>query len=199
MKLPTPVSGTFEKCPPGNHLATCYEVIDLGTQTIESPKFGTQVKHQIWIGWETPNEMMEDGRPFVIGRKYTFSMSDKAAFRKHLESWRGRPFSDSDYDNFLVENLIGAGCFLNVVHTSNGDRTYANIEAVAALPKGTKAAELINDRVFFSLDPDEFDADVYGGLSDYFKEIIARSPEFKAIGKTQKATVADEDEDDSPF
>jgi hypothetical protein len=206
MKLPTPTSGSFEKCPPGNHLATCYEVIDLGTQTIESKQYGTNTRHQIWIGWEIPNETMEDGRPFVIGRKYTFSMSDKSAFRKHLESWRGKPFSDADYETFLVENLIGAGCFLNVVHSTNGDKTYANIEAVAALPKGTKAAELINDRVFFSLDPDEFDQDVFNGLSEYFQGLIQQSPEWQALkGKKpmiERVTVPAEPsghDDETPF
>ena len=51
MKMPVPASGEgFERCPAGNHLAVCYEVIDLGTQ---EANFNKEVKHQrkVWIGF----------------------------------------------------------------------------------------------------------------------------------------------------
>jgi len=180
MKLPeASASGTFEKCPPGNHVAVCYEVIDMGTQ---ETSFGE--KYQVWIGWETPEEKMEDGRPYVIGKRYTFSMNEKANLRQDLESWRGKPFKDEELGaggSFEVQNLIGQGCLLNVVHVDKGENTYANIQTVAPLPKGMKSPPLTNDRTFLCLDPSEFDRDTFDGLSDRMKETITKAPEFSAL------------------
>lgn len=204
MRLPTPAAGTFEKCPAGNHLATCYEVIDLGTQAVKTMD-GERMKRQIWIGWETPHELMEDGRPFVIGRKYTLSGHEKSSLRKDLESWRGKAFSTEDFGSFQIEKLIGKSCFLNVVHTQNGDKTYANISSVAALPKGTASVEPVNAPVYFSLDAEDFAATVLEGLSEYFQGVITSSPEYAALtGKPARATVPPADSgsdegDETPF
>lgn len=177
MKLPENTSGgTFEKCPAGNHLAVCYEVIDLGTQ---ETNYG--MKRQVWIGWETPHEQMEDGRPYVIGKPYTFSANEKSTLRQHLEAWRGRPFKDKELAEFEVQSLIGRGCFLNVVHNERDDRTYANIQSVAQLPKGTEAPEPVNEKLFFCMEPGEFDPKVFDKLSDRMKDKICKSPEFAKV------------------
>ena len=183
MKMPVPVSGEgFERCPAGNHLAVCYEVIDLGTQ---ESTFNNEVKkaRKVWIGWETPHETMEDGRPFVIGRRYTLSGHEKSTLRKDLESWRGKSFTDEEFgaEGFDIQSVIGKACFLNVVHNEKGDKTYSNIASIAALPKGTTTPELINSQVYFSLDPVDFDHEVYNALSDRMKETIAASPEFQKL------------------
>lgn len=180
MKLPKAPTSTFEKCPEGNHIAVCYEVLDLGTQEMN---FQGEVKHKhmIWIGWETPDEQMDDGRPYVIGKRYTLSSHEKSTLRKHLESWRGKRFTDDELESFDIANLIGAGCLLNVVHSENDGRTYANIEAVARLPKGTTAPPLVNDATYLSLEPDAFDANVFAGLSERMQETIAQSPEYHSL------------------
>lgn len=195
MFLPEPAAaGGFEKCPEGNHLAVCYEVLDLGTQ---ETNYNGETKRQrkIWVGWETPSELMEDGRPFVIGMRYTFSSHEKSTLRKHLESWRGRKFTDEEVSKFNIESVIGKGCFLNVIHAEKGDRTYANIGTVAALPKGTETPPLTNPATFLSLDPNEFDEAVFNSLSDRMKETIRQSPEFADLTKVN----AGETDGDSPF
>ena len=204
MKLPKPTEGSFEPAPAGNHLAVCYRLVDLGTQ--ESPMYGA--KHQILIGWELTDCMMDDGRPFVIGRRYTLSSHEKARLRHDLESWRGKRFEDRDFGPdgaFDIRNVIGVGCFLNVVHSDHDGKTYANIEAVAALPKGTPAPTLANSPVYLSLDQGEFDSDVFNGLSDRMRETIAASPEFQALQPRRKAgpvtvpQIDETDDNDSPF
>ena len=193
MKMPEPKAGDFERCPPGNHLAVCYEVIDLGTQ---ETVFQNEVKQQrkVWIGWETPHEAMSDGRPFVIGKRYTLSGHEKGNLRKDLESWRGKAFADSDFgDNgFKIESVIGKACFLNVVHTEKDGKTYANIVSIASLPKGTTAPPLTNASVYVSLEPDEFDAVAFDSLSDRMKEVVSASPEYQAIvaGKSETKPAA---------
>lgn len=186
MKMPTVESGgTFEKCPEGNHLAVCYEVIDLGTQ--ETTWEGeTKRQRKIWIGWETASEQMEDGRPFVIGRRYTFSSHEKSTLRKDLESWRGKKFSDEDIAKFDLKDLLGCACFLNVVHSTKGDRTYANISTVAALPKGTTTPELVNSKTYLSLDIDEYEPDVMNLLSDRMAETVKASPEWQALNAAEE-------------
>lgn len=199
MKLPKSAKSSFEKCPEGNHIAVCYEVLDLGTQEVtfsgESKK-----KRMIWIGWETPDEIMSDGRPYVIGKRYTLSSHEKSTLRKHLESWRGKRFTEDELETFDIKNLIGVGCLLNVVHSEHDGNTYANIEAVARLPKGTQAPSLTNIPVYVSLEPGAFNAAEFNSLSDRMQETIAASPEYQEL--CHGATAADEfteTEADSPF
>src|SRR6185295_11438565 len=107
MQIPRPNETEFELAPAGTHMAVCYRVIDLGTQSgtyMGKPKS----QHKILVSWELPDEKMKDGRPFTIGQRYTWSMSEKATLRKHLEAWRGVPFTDADFgvDGFDVKNII---------------------------------------------------------------------------------------------
>ena len=90
MKLPKNDSKVYQIVPAGNHLAVCFSVVDLGTQEIE---YQGEIKrqHKIRISWELVDELMEDGRPFVVSQKYTLSSFEKATLMQHLNSWRGRP------------------------------------------------------------------------------------------------------------
>ena len=196
MKLPKNETHEFEIAPAGNHLAVCYMVVDLGTQTI-SWEGQQKEQHKIQIAWELPNERMGDGRPFIISNRYTFSTYDRAKFRQHLESWRGVPFQDSDFgeDGFDVKNIIGKGCLLNLIHNAKGDKTYCNIASIAALPKGTATPELENDSVYFDLqNPDH---NVFDQLSEWLQETISKSPEFKLL--TAKAPADTDPNSEIPF
>ena len=107
MKMPEPeVKADFEMCPAGAHLAVCYQVIDLGTQ-LTNYQGKEKQQRKVFIGWELPNELMEDGRPFVVGKRYTFSSYERATLRMHLESWRGSKFSDDEISGFNIRNLLG--------------------------------------------------------------------------------------------
>ena len=180
MKLPQPNGAEFEKAPEGNHVAVCYRVIDIGTQVVE---YKGQTKHQrkVQVSWELSDELMEDGRPFTIHNRYTWSMHEKSNLRAHLEAWRGKKFADSDFgdDGFDVENLLGKCCMLQIVHSESG---YANIAAVAAMPKGQpKEKETVNDRVLLSLEPSEFDGNVMNALSESLQDAIRNSPEYQSL------------------
>ena len=74
MHIPAPNDKQFELPPAGTHLATCYRVVDLGTQ---NSNYMGQVKrqHKILLSWELPDELMADGRPFTIGQRYTWSIT----------------------------------------------------------------------------------------------------------------------------
>ena len=113
MHLPKPTQGggDFEPAPEGLHPAVCTSVIDLGTQErINTFKGGiTEKRREIMIRWELDTETpMADGRPFIISRRYPFSMHEKAKLREHLEGWRGKKFVEADFgpEGFTLDKLL---------------------------------------------------------------------------------------------
>lgn len=173
--------GNFELAPEGAHSAVCYRVIDLGTQQgdyMGQPKR----QHKILINWEMPGALMTDGRPFSIGRKYTFSSSTKSALRQDLESWRGKPFTEADLSGapgaFDIKNLLGAPCLLNVVHEVKQTGTFANIRSIMRLPKEMAKPKPVNAFVYFSLADRPFNRAVFDALSENMRALIAKSPEY---------------------
>lgn len=177
MHMPENTGGDFQSCPAGNHVAVCYRVLDLGTQKSD---FQGQVsmKRKVLITWEIPDELMDDGRPFSVSKKYTFSSHEKATFRKDLESWRGVPFQDSDFGpgGFDIKNLLGKGCMLNVIHEEKGDKTYTNIASIARMPKGMNAPAPVNAITYFTLEKPDWA--IYDALSQGLRDQIAKSPEY---------------------
>lgn len=205
--LPAPDDKQFETTPQGNHIAVCYRVIDLGTQQVE---WQGQIKHQrkVLISWEIPDEKMADGRPFTIGQKFTWSMSEKANLRATLESWRGKAFTEADFgpQGFDIMNIIGVGCMVNVVHAHKNGKTYANIASVAKLPKGVEAPGPSNPRNFVWLSREEFVQANFDSLSDSLKAQIQQSPEFKALSDPENIvhsgsarTLEDMESEEIPF
>lgn len=184
MSIILPEENKFELTPAGTHVATCYRVLDIGTQLVEY-KGESKKQHKIMISWELTDEKMEDGRPFSIHKQYTLSSNDKAQLRKDLQSWRGVPFSDEDFGKFDIGVLIGKSCLVGIVHTASNGTTYANITSIMKLPKGTNAPALINATVYFSLN--DFNQDIYDGLSENIKAKIAKSPEYQSIKGADKA------------
>jgi hypothetical protein len=176
--IPEESSGSYEKCPEGNHVAVCCSIVDLGTQ--HSEKYNTD-QRKILIEWEVSGEVKEDGTPFYIDQIYTFSMNEKAALRRDLESWRGVKFSKEDFGRFELSNVLGVGCMLNVVWAESGDKVYANIASIARLPKGMAAPSLIARRRCLSLEPGEFDSDEMSGLREPILAKIKESPEFQRL------------------
>ena len=185
-QLPQPNDRDFTPLPAGAHAAICYRVIDLGTQetTWESK---TKQTHQILVGWEIPDETMDDGRPFTIGQVYTWSMGEKAKLRAHLEAWRGKAFEENDFrptdqGGFNIRKIVGVPCMLTVVHSTKNGNTYANVAGVAKMPKGMMVpGSSVNPLAFIWLSPDEFSKHDFEALSEKLKIKIAKSPEYQAL------------------
>lgn len=139
--------GEFELSPQGTFAARCYMVVDLG---IQDTTFGP--KHKIRVGWELPTELMKDGRPFVIGKEYTASLHKDSALAQDLVSWRGKSFTDAELVGFDLFKVLGAPCMLTVIHNVKGDKTYANVKSVSALPRGVTVGHQVNESVSYSLE-----------------------------------------------
>ncbi len=122
---------SYKPAPDGSHAAVCCDVIDLG----EIAGFGGKVQHKIEIAWQI-DEPRDDGKRYVVKRRYTNSLHEKATLRKDLESWRGRAFSEEELRGFDLENLLSAPALINIVHQTRDGSTYANVAGIMKLPKG---------------------------------------------------------------
>jgi hypothetical protein len=128
-------SKNYTPAPEGTHHAVCVDVIDKGMQPNKFKDGALQ--HKIDVAWQL-SETRDDGKRFVVYKRYTLSLNEKANLRKDLESWRGKPFTREEEMGFDVEKLIGVNCLLNVVHKQNADKTktFANVVSVMPLLKG---------------------------------------------------------------
>lgn len=196
MKLPS-LTPNYVPLSAGTHSAVCFQVLDFGTQE-DLYEGKTTIKPKIWLGFEVPSELKSDGEPFVIGREYTFSSSERSTFRKHLQAWRGKPFEDSDFGpegSFDVENLIGVGCLISVEHNKN---ERAVITSIMAMPKGAVAPVAKTPRSFLDMSG-SFDVEVYNSLPEWMQERIAQSPEFREAAPALAGSAASEADDATPF
>lgn len=130
--------------PEGNHLAICYSVVDAGTHA-ETGKFGTKTHHKIKVSWELPEETHtfkeERGpEPFSVHRTYNFTTDEKGNLRRDLEAWRGKKFTAEELNSFELFDLVGVPCMVTVVHNNADGKTYANISAIAPVPKAMKGS-----------------------------------------------------------
>ena len=193
--------GDFTPAPAGTHSAICYQVIDLGMQTGSYAGKITR-RRQVLLTFELCEEPMKDGRPFSISKFYTLSLNEKATLRHDLESWRGRPFTAEELDGFDLKRVIGVPCLVTIVHEQNSEgRTRAKINNVAAPMKGMARPAQVNPPVSFDID--EWNDDVYAGLTEFVKKTIMASEEYIVRTAPENGHVPGRDEvpsdDDIPF
>lgn len=196
-----PEGGTFKPVPEGVHQAVCFRIIDLGTQVSEY-QGKEKIQRKILVSWEFPHEL-KDGfttkageeippRPYAIHQKYTFSFFERSRLRQDLESWRGRAFTEADFngppDGFHLAKLLGVNCQINVIHNESNGNTYANIKALMPLAKGMPKVEATDPPIYFDMTSAEtFEQEVFDGLWDTIKETISISPEFRQLVTTKAA------------
>ena len=166
----------YDPVPAGSYRAVCVWVIDLGTQ--DTVYQGVRkAKHQVLLTFELADELMEDGRPFVLSRTFTASLHENAGLRAFLDGWRGRKFTEQELEGFDLKNILGKPALVSVGHNESGDRIYANLNAAVKLPKGMTAPEKThNELVAFDCDMKQIPA----GLPDWIKNKIRQSAEFQA-------------------
>jgi hypothetical protein len=128
----------FPTAPEGSFAAVCVDEIDLGKQ---QSNWNGETRERVMcrLVWQIDEEDA-DGNLFLVKQDYTASLDEKAKLRKTLQSWRGRQFTPTELSGFDLENVVGSGCMLTIVH-NQGSRggTFANVEVVTKLPKGMVA------------------------------------------------------------
>ncbi len=120
--------GDFTPAPEGLHHSVCIDAVDLG---MVDGNFGK--KRMVSLAWQT-KQVMDNGKPYLIIKRYGATLHPKSKLRADLESWRGRKFTEDEAVEFDLEKLIGANCQLMIIHNVKDGNTYANVASIVAAP-----------------------------------------------------------------
>src|SRR5215471_4908565 len=121
--------GALEVPEEGNHTAVCVALIDLGHQLRRKYQSAEEEwQPMLYLAWELVDL---DGRP-LVGRDFKLSLHEKSGLRHFIEQWIGKLADGADFD---LISLAGRACLLNVVHETEGERTFVRIEGASPLPK----------------------------------------------------------------
>jgi hypothetical protein len=200
--------GSFTPVPPGMHLARCYRIVDLGTQTSEY--MGTTKKlPKVMLQFEVHSEdetgsplVTAKGEPMSISKNYTASLSDMSTLRKDLTTWRGRDFTAEELGHFELEKILGQWAMISVTKSvGNNGKEYTNIANINPVPANIKKAGLPephNQAQMFTIT--NADMDLFNSFSEGLRNKIASSPEWQSRTTTHASSFKDDPlEDDVPF
>lgn len=136
----------FERLAPGMYGAVCCNVVDVGVHEQEYNGAKKDV-HQVYICFEVDKLMTQGeyaGKPFMVSKRFTLSLHEKADLAKTLEQWFGKTLTpEQRKDGIDLEKCIGKLCTLNLVQTQKGDKTYTNISAVLPMLPGAKVLKIV--------------------------------------------------------
>jgi hypothetical protein len=182
--------GNFKRVPAGSHIARCFSVADLGTQTT-SGQYGVTTNRKIRLAWEIfgedennePLTIDVDGvaMPMTINKTYTLSLGEKASLRKDLSAWRGRDFTEEELKGFNVTSVLGIYCMLNVTVSDSNGKTYSNVAGISPLHKSMAKPDPVHKNQVFDLD--NVDLDIFHSFHEKLQEYIKQSPEWGAFAK----------------
>ena len=139
---------------PGVYTGIASAIIDLGIQ--ENTLFGNKQRKAIII-WNIVGETVkvnDEILPRVMSKEYTMSLGEKSTLRKDLEAWRGKPFTAEELNGFDLKDILNVPCQLQINQQDRNGKTYVNIAAIMAIPKGMKV-EPIADTYVFDVDDKE--------------------------------------------
>ena len=161
MKAPKSSGKNFPITKAGSYLAVCYTIVDLGTH--EDTYQGVDKDRRLClITFEIPGERIEiekdDGtvedKPRAISIKDTFSMHEKSNLRKKMESWRGKPFTETQAYDFDFKTLLGVNALIQVAHQESKDgKVYAFIQSVTKPLAEMDKIKSENKHLFFEFGP----------------------------------------------
>jgi hypothetical protein len=135
-----------EKPEIGMHDAVCVFVVDVGTHTVKT-QWGDKNQHKIVICFELDQKLTGGkfaGFPFMVSKRYTFTLFEKGNLSHDLESWFAKKMSDEVRKNgFDLDTLKGRHCTLNLIESEDGK--YINIGAVLPASKTNMLTQVCMD------------------------------------------------------
>lgn len=175
---------TFEPIENGTHVATCVQMIHIGT--IEDVYDGKPVTgNKLRVTFELPNELVkfkedEPEQPRFISKEFTLSMNEKGNLRKFLNSWRGVPFTEEEAKAFDVTKLLGKPVMLSITtKTSKTGKQYNDILSASALMKGMQPPAILTEIIEVNF---ENLATTYTKVPKFVREKIEKTPEYAKCG-----------------
>jgi len=192
----------FEKLEKGIYHATCFRMVDLGTQD-NTYKGETNKRLQVRLDFEitealdpdTNQVLMADGRPFGVGKEYTASLFESANLRKDLESWRGKSFTQEELDSLELTDFLGCTVKIEVGLTQQTAEFAGGNPKIMRLSEprnGTEQVATVNPQVAFDMSVycDEFNGnsnanskamcDVFDDVPAYLQKKVEESYEYRA-------------------
>lgn len=128
--------GDWEVCPEGNWGARLAAMIDVGHHEAHGNDGSPYQRRTLILCWELAAKK-KDRTSFFIARTMTMSLAQNTVLYGIVKSLSGEKKLGECFDPAWI---AGKGCLVQVTHSTkqkgNGTRTYANIEAVTALPQG---------------------------------------------------------------
>lgn len=122
-----------EKPPAGTHLARCIGVYFSGYYA-KTWQEKTRVQEEVILTWELPNVKKKDGTAFDVSSYLNHSLDDRATLCGFLESWFSVKITDAMRKKGIeLSSLVGKTCQVIITISEKG---YANVDGVAAFPKG---------------------------------------------------------------
>jgi hypothetical protein len=205
-------ASTFKPVPSGMHLARCYRIVDMGTQTT-TWKGQSKQQPKVMLQFEVHSEdsdgnpiVTDKGEPMSISKNFTASLGENAILRQELENWRSRAFTADELKGFQLKNVLGAWAMLSVVKEQGNDgNEYTNISSINPVSSQIKKAGLPtghNELKIFDLEnPDMALFETFGNK---IKEKIQATPEWNkkitpAPKPAQLSSGFDDMADDVPF
>ena len=164
MAIPVRDDGkTFERPTSGIHAAVCAFVEDIGIHVNKT--YGKQ-QAKIVVIWEIDQKIKDGdyaGKPFMVSKRYTKSLNEKAHLTKDLEGWMGHKLTEEKRKEGVdLEKFKGLRCTLNLVE--NGE--YINVGAVMPAqennnlkPVCTECPKWVEKLRAMSVDPNESGAE----------------------------------------
>ena len=175
-------NNTIPQLEPGVYTGVASALIDLGLQENSMYK---KTQRKVMIIWNIVGETItvkDEELPRVISKEYTMSLGEKSTLRKDLEAWRGKVFSADELEGFDLRNIINTACQLQINAQEKNGRTYTNIAAIMAIPKGTKIDTVDDTYIFDTYEPETWNN--YDKIPNWIKEKIKKALNIAETGFT---------------
>ena len=185
-------TATFTPPDAGTYTAVMRAMIDLGTQS-STYEGEHKSARKIMLKFEITDadNRRSDGTAHTVSKRFTASLHERAALRKFLEAWRGRPFTPEELKGFDLTKLLGQPCLLGIVHQEREGKTFAGISSCMKLPKtmaAPPASEALEHWDMSGAVPPDWT--VFAALPKRLQEAIEASPEFARLQPPKSVAVA---------
>jgi hypothetical protein len=176
--------GDRQLAPVGNHIARCYQLVDLGMQ--DSPRYGN-ASHKLRFAWELCEELRDFGKgkvePYSVSMTVNFFFGKNSNFTKLLEGWKGGTFTDEEFARFELKTLVGKACMVNVVHATSGENEYANVASISPVPQKWKdrVPAMHNPPLYFEVEMGPSSRE-FLLLPEFLQKIVSNCHEWRDSG-----------------
>lgn len=177
MKAPEQKQTKRELIPKGTHRAVCVSIVDLWSEKA-SYKGREKLVRKVRLTFELPDQLIEiDGvkKPKVIGKKYTFSMTEKAILYQDITSW----FGEAPSRDFDLAECLGRPALLQVIHQKNKSDPSISYAWINTIIETKEKVEPQSELLL--LDLGNFDQSVFIKLPEWMQDVILASPEYGDI------------------